>query len=131
MEYTTYEISGRFFKLPSYYFLFRPIFLNYDKVYAAANKTGYTVKDKAILEKPASFGKGWISVLVDGPASKYTTDINETLKAVEHNGSYKDIGQTYKQIMTENPQANLFLNLYLNNPKQVSEQELKTIVLFK
>ncbi len=138
-KYKKMKIDGAFYKIKSFYLFFMPIKVPYDEIVEKAEDVGYKLETKkngkipGILEKCSSFGFGWIGVQV-----KETNHIDEQLERIsgnfttfEHKGSYRNIRSSYKQVMRDHPGSTEFYNLYLNDPKNTKEKDLRTLILFR
>lgn len=133
MEYKTTNLTGKYFRMPGWFFFFKPVKVPYDIIKTRAKELGYTPDESfALLEKGSMFGKGWIAIKVEDKAEgKDIMSINGDFKYVEIIGPYSQMGQVYMQAMKENPQAKEWHNLYWNSPKVVPEKELKSWVAFR
>lgn len=135
-SYGSYHLKGNFYTKGGWYFFYMPFGVPYQGLLDEAESQGLFKgkKNRPILEKGASFGKGWIAVEIDTT----TVSDRERIKkfddefiSFEHIGPYKKMGESYQKIMKKYPDSKEFYNLYLNSPNDVAENELKTLILFK
>lgn len=138
-SYKQIRVNGVFFRIPAFFLMFTPFRVPYGKAHQLATKQGFTLKTTSaqefngILEKPVSFGRGWIAVEIEPPASEHPRvfRFEGDFQGYLHIGPYSKIGKAYKQIMKDNPRAKEFYNLYMNDPKVARPSDLRTLVLFR
>ena len=137
---TTYEkiqVKGTFFTMKGFYLFFMPIFVPYNKIISKAKEQGFVVKGgnkfNGIIEQSKSFGFGWIGVEIEDVQTNNPNvlKINQEFFSSEYLGSYKGMGQAFKDIMLDYPNIIETYNLYLNDPKITPENELRTLILFR
>jgi len=140
MEYKTVSMTGYYFKLPGWFLMFAPIKVPYNRIFEEATSAGFkpTLNPEiGMIEKGAAFGKGWIAVPIasaeveSGKADPRVFKIEGEFKSYLHLGLYKEIGPVFKKIMNENPGTKEFYSCYLNSPKDVKPEELKTLIAFR
>lgn len=119
MEYSKETIKVTLKTMPGWFFFFRPLRVPYDKL--AQEKGG------PMWEKSASFGRGWIGIEHPEGDTKIAGEFNTYV----HKGSYKGLGKTFQQIMQDHSSAREFYTIYVNSPKEVSEAELETKIVFR
>ncbi len=133
--YTKKNLDSYFFIRPGFYVFFIPVKVPYKKIYGLANSAGLKKKEVfgPILEKGKKFGSGWIGIEVEKPSTTHSDvlHIQGNFQVYEHKGPYKTIGKAYMKIMKDNPEAKEFFNLYLDDPKKVEIQNLRTQILFR
>ncbi|MFS8131455.1 MAG: hypothetical protein ACMG57_05790 [Candidatus Dojkabacteria bacterium] len=137
---TTYEkiqVKGTFFTMRGFYLFFMPMMVPYNKLSGKAKEQGFVVKGgnkfNGIIEKSVSFGRGWIGEEIEDvqTSNANVIRINQEFNAYEYTGSYKGIGQAFKDIMIDFPKIIESYNLYLNDPQITPEDQLKTLILFR
>lgn len=136
-KYEKIQVKGTFFTMKGFYFLFKPLFVPYNKIISKAQELGLKVKGgekfNGILESPVSFGFGWVGIEIeDGPVNNNNIiKISQEFMAYEHIGSYSGIAQACKDIMVDYPEAQKTYILYLKDINVTPEQDLRTLILFK
>lgn len=139
VEYKQIQVNGLFFRVPAFFFLFTPVMVPYGKIHKLAQQHGFVLKApvgqefNGILEKPVAFGRGWIAVEIERPASDHPQvfRFEGNFQGYLHVGAYGKLGAAYKQIMKDSPQAKDFYNLYMNDPQAAKPADLRTLILFK
>ena len=135
MEIKEYKLQGNFFRMRGFYYMYRPLFVPYSKIYEVANYFGLTPVEKSdlfMVERGVMFGFGWIGIEVveDDRINKDILYIDDTYKSFLHKGAYNKIGETYKEVMKSCPGKD-YLNVYVNSPENTKRDSLKTLILFK
>ena len=128
------QIDAQLFIVPGYYLGFMPVWVPYGKIGQRAKSQGLEIDGQfGILEKSVAFGRGWIGVKVKSATTPAPNSISiqGEFTTFEHLGSYRNLGMVFKQIMRDFPKASDFYSLYLNDPGEVAEKDLKTWILFR
>lgn len=133
--YQQKSLDGYYYKIPGFYVFFIPVKVPYKKIYSRAERAGLKKKEAfgPILESGRLFGFGWIGVEVDKPSADRpdVLHVNGDFQMYEHRGPYKKLGEAYKKIMKECPSKKQYLNLYLDDPEKIAQENLRTQILFK
>ena len=80
-----------------------------------------------IWEKSIPNGQGFLGVI----NKKGDTIVEGSFKTYTHKGSYSKLMEICKNIATSNPNIVEFYCVYLNSPEEVSENDLKTKIIFR
>lgn len=135
MEYQTINLTGTYFTLNGWFFMFRPVFVPYSKIAAKVQDAGLSLKtnsDKGMLEYAPMLGLGWIGLEINETNTDHprVKKLSGEYTYYTHIGSYKKMGEVYQTIMKENPNAKNFLNAYIKTPIDTKEDELETRILW-
>ncbi len=123
LEYKKEKISVALNTRPCWFLSFIPVTPKaYDKV-REENGLGKV----AVWESSKMFGKGWVGVDIESGDFKIEGDFT----TYTHKGEYKKLREVYQQIMKDHPEANEYYNVYLNDPRDVKEQEQLTKIIFR
>jgi hypothetical protein len=137
-KYEDVKIEGTFFRMRTFFFMYKAIFNPYNKILQEVESAGFQLKDQnasfsAILEKATSFGFGWIAVEIvpmRTPDAR-VVKINSDFKSFEYIGDKNNLSTIYKEIMEDNTNSKDYLNLYLTNPADKNIAESKIMILFR
>lgn len=135
-KYKKLKVDATLFKIPAWFLMYMPIKVPYDKIFDEAKKAGYTHKvdtKLGILEKGASFGKGFIAIEIEpvNTDDKRVIKLEGDFLGYDHLGPYSKIGEAFGIIMKDNPNTKEFYSCYLNSPQKVKAEELSTLILFR
>ncbi len=128
------QVDASFATMKGFYAMFMPVLVPYKKLHDKLVRMNVGVDwSTGMIESAPGFGRGWIGVAVDKQVDVDLPrkDIKGEFVAFDHNGSYKGLAKTWKQIMSDYPNGKEFYSLYLNNPRETAEKDLRTTIIFR
>jgi|APSaa5957512535_1039671.scaffolds.fasta_scaffold144563_1 hypothetical protein len=133
MPYFQKKINASYYTTKGFYIFNIPVKVPYKKIYASAEAAGFKQIETLgpIIESSRIFGFGWIGVEVESATGPDIKQIKGDFTVIEHKGAYRNIGKTYKKISKEKPGSKEHYNLYIDNPDNVEEANLRTHILFR
>lgn len=129
--YYELNVRGTFATMSGFYFLYRPVFVPYEKLKTVFLNQGILDWSFGMVEESSIFGMGYIGF----PVKSNSPVPGATLKEVEGHfiakdiyGPYSQLESEFKELMNAYPKSKRFITIYRNDPDVTKPEEYHTTI---